>query len=123
MTLDHEIDAQPLEPAEPAVDLDLVRLYFDEIGRVRLLSAKQEVALARRIEDARRELLGLLLEIPVARRSLAEIGKGLGRGEVTAETVIVLPEGGEPDAAEVRRVSGALVGLARSARAREKVAA
>jgi RNA polymerase primary sigma factor len=107
-----------LEPAEPVTERptgakDPVRLYLDEIGRVRLLTAKQEAAIGRRIEDGRREILNQLLEIPLARRALAEVGARLRRGEVAAETVIVLPEGGEPDTAEVRRVCAALAALNR----------
>jgi RNA polymerase primary sigma factor len=111
-------EEQEVRAAETGADLDLVRLYFDEIGRVPLLTAKQEVAIGRRMEDARRDLLGRLVEIPMVRRALVDIGVRLRRGEMGAETVIVLPEGGEPDAAEVRRVSTALMGLGAKARAR-----
>jgi RNA polymerase primary sigma factor len=127
-----EMTGQPWEPETPdlvapeepdvapavAADIDLVRLYFDEIGRVRLLTAKQEAAIGRRIEEARSALLGELVEIPVARRALIDIGARLRRGQVAAETVIVLPEGGEPDAAEVRRVCTALARLGRPAEPR-----
>ena len=108
--LDDEMTGQPRQPArqdlvlheeheageaaQPGGDLDLVRLYFHEIGRVRLLSATQEAAIGRRIEEARRELVGRLVEIPIARRALAEIGAGLRRGDLEPEDVIVLPEGG-----------------------------
>ena len=99
------------DTAAPAGDKDLVRLYFEEIGRVRLLTAKQEAAIGRRIEDGRREVLLHLIGIPLARRALMEVAVRLRRGQVAAETVIVLPEGGEPDAAEVRRVCTALMQL------------
>jgi RNA polymerase primary sigma factor len=99
------------DAAGPGGDMDLVRLYFDEIGRVRLLTAKQEAAIGRRIEDARREVLRHLIEIPLARRALMDVAARLRRGETAAEAVIVLPEGGEPDAAEVRRLCTALMQL------------
>jgi RNA polymerase primary sigma factor len=95
----------------PGGDKDLVRLYFEEIGRVRLLTAKQEAAIGRRIEDGRRDVLIHLIGIPPARRALMDVAARLRRGDVAAETVIVLPEGGEPDAAEVRRVCTALMQL------------
>ncbi len=53
---------------------DLVRMYLDEVGRVRLLSAVEEVELARRAEggdaDARRQLIeaNLRLVVSLARR-------------------------------------------------------
>jgi RNA polymerase primary sigma factor len=104
-------------------DKDLVRLYFDEIGRVRLLTAKQEVAIGRRIEDGRREVLGRLIEIPLARRALAEVAGRFRRGEVAADAVILLPQGGEPVAAEVRKVCAALVRLGRFKRTTARRAA
>ena len=110
------------EAAEPSVERsadtgaerDLVRLYFEEIGRVRLLTAKQEAEIGRRIEDARRELLGLIIERPLARRLLAEVGTKLRRRELDAGAVIVLPEGGEPGTADVHRVSRTLAALGRT---------
>jgi RNA polymerase primary sigma factor len=47
-----EEDPAPVEPTMPAdaVLPDPIRLYFRQIGRVRLLTAQQEVDLARRIE-------------------------------------------------------------------------
>ena len=97
----------------PGGDKDLVRLYFAEIGRVGLLTAKQEAAIGRRIEDARREVLTQLIEIPLVRRALAEVAAQLRRGKVAADALIVLPEGGEADATEVRRVCAALTRLGR----------
>jgi RNA polymerase sigma factor (sigma-70 family) len=122
---DDEVIEQDLgTPAAGAgADRDLVRLYFDEIGRVRLLTAHQEAAIGRRIEDARRDLLARLVELPPARRALAELGGRLRRGEAAAETVIVLPEGGEPDAADVRRVCAALIALGAKGRPTERVLA
>ena len=114
---------EPWEPEEAPVglpaesgDRDLVRLYFDEIGRVRLLTAKQEVALGRRIEEARRELLRALVDVPLVRASLAELASRLRRGAVGSEAVIVIPEGGQPDAATVRRVCAALIRLGANGR-------
>jgi RNA polymerase primary sigma factor len=101
-------------------DKDLVRLYFEEIGRVRLLTAKQEAAIGRRIEDGRREVLRHLTGIPLVRRVLLETATRLRRGDLAAEVVIVLPEGGEPDAAEVRRVCAALMHLGALERGRSR---
>ena len=73
-----DLDRQPLDIAvEPS--LDGVRLYLRQIGRVPLLTAEQEVALAKRIEqgdlDAKRRMVEANLRLVVS------IAKGyLGRG-------------------------------------------
>jgi RNA polymerase primary sigma factor len=47
---DDEEDLPSLDDAGPAASADLVRVYLREIGRVPLLTAEQEVDLARRVE-------------------------------------------------------------------------
>ena len=81
-----DTDGDAAEPA-PALDLSLktpstdpVRMYLSEIGRVALLTADQEVSLARRIErrdmDAKCQLIeaNLRLVVSIARRYA---GRGL----------------------------------------------
>jgi RNA polymerase primary sigma factor len=66
-------DRAPLRGGDGAGS-DLVRMYLDEVGRVRLLSAAEEVELARRAEggdaDAKRQLIeaNLRLVVSLARR-------------------------------------------------------
>jgi RNA polymerase primary sigma factor len=77
----HGAAVEPPEDVAPKLDLsvktqsgDPVRLYLTEIGKVPLLSAAQEVALARRIErhdvDAKRKLIeaNLRLVVSIAKR-------------------------------------------------------
>jgi RNA polymerase primary sigma factor len=77
----HDAAVEPPEDVAPKLDLsvktqsgDPVRLYLTEIGKVPLLSAAQEVALARRIErhdvDAKRKLIeaNLRLVVSIAKR-------------------------------------------------------
>ena len=96
---DLDIDViEPEQPAgepesategEPGVKLDLsvkspssdpVRMYFREMGKVSLLTAEQEVSLARRIErgdaDAKRKLIeaNLRLVVSIAKR---HVGRGM----------------------------------------------
>jgi RNA polymerase primary sigma factor len=82
----------------------VVSRYFREMRRMPLLTARQEVEIGRRIEQGRRELLGRILTVPLARRTLVDLAGQIRRGEVPAELLIELPEGGAPDALEVRRL-------------------
>src|SRR4051794_14133156 len=87
-----EADGSPRDPGEPvpgektaALDLtvepslDSLRLYLREIGRVSLLTAEQEVSLAKRIE--RGDMLAKRAMIEANLRLVVSIAKGyLGRG-------------------------------------------
>jgi RNA polymerase primary sigma factor len=103
----------------PSKGEDPVRLYLKEIGKVPLLNAQQEVQIGRRIEVGQIALRRALAGIPVAVGALLEIGEQLRRGEVPADDVIVLPEGGELEAKEVRPV---LLAFARIRRLERRVA-
>jgi RNA polymerase primary sigma factor len=81
---------------------DPVRLYLKEIGKVPLLTAAQEVQIGRRIEVGQIALRRTLVAIPMAVEGLLEIGDKLRRGEMSADDVIVLPEGGELEAKAIR---------------------
>jgi RNA polymerase primary sigma factor len=88
----------------PAKGEDPVRLYLKEIGKVPLLTAQQEVQIGRRIEVGQIALRRGLAGIPMAVGVLLEVGDRLRRGETAADDVIVLPEGGELAAKEIRPV-------------------
>src|SRR5512145_2095324 len=88
----------------PAKGEDPVRLYLKEIGKVPLLNAQQEVAIGRRIKVGQIALRRALAGIPMAVRVLLDVGDRLRRNEVSADDVIVLPEGGELQPKEVRPV-------------------
>ena len=90
--------------ALPAKGEDPVRLYLKEIGKVPLLTARQEVEIGRRIEVGQIALRRALAGIPSAVRTLLDVGDRLRREEVSAEDVIVLPEGGELDPKALRPV-------------------
>jgi RNA polymerase primary sigma factor len=108
-------DTEEVTPALPEEVLtpgatrgeDPVRLYLKEIGKVPLLTARQEVEIGRRIEIGQIALRRALAGIPLAVRTLLEVGDRLRREEIPADDVIVLPEGGELDASEVKPVLSA----------------
>jgi len=114
--------AEALEPLA-AKGTDPVRLYLKEIGKVHLLTARQEVEIGRRIEEGQIRLRRALVGIPMAVRSLVEVGDRLRREQIAPDEVIVLPEGGEPDAAEVRSVLLAFARLRRLSREIERLEA
>jgi len=111
----HEEAPVPL----PTKGEDPVRLYLKEIGKVSLLTAHQEVEIGRRIEVGQIALRRALAGIPMAVRALLDIGDRLRRGEISPDDVIVLPEGGELEAKEIRPV---LLAFGRIRRLERKIA-
>ncbi len=107
------------EPSAAPRGEDPVRLYLKEIGKVPLLTAAQEVEIGRRIEVGQIALRRTLAGIPMAVQALLEIGDRLRRGEIPADDVIVLPEGGELDARELKPV---LLAFGRLRRLERKIA-
>src|SRR5437016_7217170 len=103
----------------PARGEDPVRLYLKEIGKVPLLTARQEVEIGRRIEVGQIALRRALAGIPMAVRTLLDVGDRLRREEIAADDVIVLPEGGELEPKAVRPVQ---LAFARMRRLERKIA-
>jgi RNA polymerase primary sigma factor len=133
----HAVRAEEL--AVRAKGEDLVRLYFKEIGTVALLTAEQEVEIGRRIEIGQIALRRAFAGMPMAVRALLDVGARLRRGEMPAAGVIVLPEGGELEAKEIKpvlsafarirwrentiaRLDGVITGKPRSPKSRQKAA-
>jgi len=103
---DDEVQPVPEEALTPlpAKGEDPVRLYLKEIGKVPLLTAQQEVQIGRRIEVGQIALRRGLAGIPMAVRALLDVGDRLRHNDIAADDVIVLPEGGELEAKEIRPV-------------------
>jgi RNA polymerase primary sigma factor len=99
--------------ALPARGEDPVRLYLKEIGKVPLLTAEQEVQIGRRIENGQIALRRALSGIPMAVQILLEVGDRLRSGDIAADDVIVLPEGGELEAKEIKPVLNAFMRIRR----------
>src|SRR2546430_5268360 len=98
---------------------DPVRFYLKEMGKVPLLTAAQEVQIGRRIEVGQIALRRTLAGIPMAVETLLEVSDRLRRGEIPPDDVIVLAEGGELDAKQLRPV---LLAFGRLRRLQRKIA-
>src|SRR5262245_22766113 len=67
---------------------DPVRLYLKEIGKVALLTARQEVEIGRRIEVGQIALRRALAGIPMAVAALLDVGDRLRHNAISADDVI-----------------------------------
>ncbi|HVL66900.1 MAG TPA: sigma-70 family RNA polymerase sigma factor [Vicinamibacterales bacterium] len=101
---DEEADVRPPREEEEEArfeagvsreDLDLVRLYLKTVGQRKLLTAKQEQEIGRRIEDARGEVQAKLATIPCALNTLLALAAEVKKGKAPAAELILLPDGGE----------------------------
>src|SRR5499427_6989640 len=68
----------------PARGEDPVRLYLKEIGKVPLLTARQEVEIGRRIEFGQIALRRALAGVPMAVSALLEVGDRLRHEAISA---------------------------------------
>jgi RNA polymerase primary sigma factor len=120
---DHEEQAPAVEPvaALPSKGEDPVRLYLKEIGKVPLLTARQEVEIGRRIEVGQIALRRALAGIPMAVRALLDVGDRLRRDEIPPDDVMVLAEGGELDPKAIRPVVLAFARIRRHDRKIERL--
>jgi RNA polymerase sigma factor (sigma-70 family) len=91
---DEEIE-EPVEAHVPRTDLDLVRMYLQQIGQRKLLKAQDEQRIGRAIEDARGALLAELAAIPAALDTLHALADEVRAGTAPPAELILLPDGGE----------------------------
>jgi RNA polymerase primary sigma factor len=93
---------------EESEDVDLVRVYLQQIGRRKLLKARDEQEIGARIERARGDLLAAIGAIPAARRTLLSLADSVRQGSAPAAELILLLDGGELKAENVEPVLRAL---------------
>ena len=105
----------------PAEGEDPVRIYLKEIGKVRLLSARQEVEIGQRIEAGQIKLRGALADIPMAVDRLLTLVDRLRRSEIPLDDVIILPEGGDPSPEQVRPIMAAFARMRRLERESQRL--
>ena len=88
-------EEQAFEAGVGREDVDLVRIYLQHIGKRKLLKAHEEVAIGERIENAQRDVVAALADIPGAVQTLVALADRIRtKGDPAAE-LILLPEGGE----------------------------
>src|SRR5262245_56825414 len=68
--------------------LDPVRLYLRQAARSRLLDREEEISIARRIDDGRRERIAALLGSPLGLRWLLDLPGALCDGTVEIGTIL-----------------------------------
>jgi RNA polymerase primary sigma factor len=101
-------------------DEDPVRTYLREIGRIRLLTAAEEVALGRRIEAGETAIRRALAESPAAVSSVLRLASALRRGDVSPDDLFVSADSAEFSPAALTRIRGTLARLRRLAAARRR---
>jgi len=80
---------------------DPVRMYLREMGSVELLSREGEIAIAKRIEAGREQMIGGICESPLTIKALVDWHSKIERGEILLREIIDLDAtyGGGPDGA------------------------
>jgi RNA polymerase primary sigma factor len=87
-------DAAEEEAEEEEVEVgvgktdDPVRLYLKEMGTVPLLSKEGEVAIAKRIEEGKRDAAQILYSLPFSLQDVRELGDKLRKGKISIHEVV-----------------------------------
>src|SRR5690606_31188176 len=77
---------------------DPVRMYLRKMGSVALLTREGEVEIAKRIEEAEREVLRAVLGAPMAIAAIVELGEKLKKGKIRVRDVVKdAPDQGDGD--------------------------
>jgi len=115
-----ELSSDEMEEAPqagvPDIEIDLVRTYLTSIARRKLLSAREEQEIGRRIEISRGELLAAIGTIPSALQTLVALEEAVKRGDAPAAELILLPDGGELEPSKVEPVLKAFARIRRQQR-------
>jgi RNA polymerase primary sigma factor len=120
--LDHEPGLpEEVETPLPSAAEDPVRLYLREIGKVPLLTAAQEVKIGQRIEQGQTALKRSLAAVPFVTKRLFELADQVRKKEIPPDDLILLPDGGEPKAEELKPMLAAFARIRRLEREIEKL--
>jgi RNA polymerase primary sigma factor len=82
-----EEEADELEIETSGRATDPVRMYLREMGSVSLLTREGEVEIAKRIEEGKGEVLGIVLSCPMAVKEVVNLGKAIKIGKVEIREV------------------------------------
>jgi RNA polymerase sigma factor (sigma-70 family) len=78
---------------QSAAEIDAVRHYFNQVGRVPLLKPHEERLLCQRIDVARSSVAAALLTVPAAAKQLTEQFRSVREGTTRSERLLLSPEG------------------------------
>ena len=85
----------PVDSGISREDMDLVRVYLRHVGKRKLLKAREEQELGRRMEEARGELQAALAPLVCAVKTLVSLADRVRAGSAPAAELILLVDGGE----------------------------
>src|SRR5512146_2012799 len=85
--VEEEVEEEDVEVGIGKTD-DPVRLYLKEMGTVPLLSKEGEVAIAKRIEDGKREAAQILYSLPFSLQDVRDLGDKLRKGKISIHEVV-----------------------------------
>ena len=111
-------DSEPLAAGVSREDIDIVRVYLKSVGRRKLLKAKEEQEIGRRIEAGRGELQAALGTIPCALGALLALADQVRTRLAPAAELILLQDGGE---LEPESIAPILDAFTRIAQAQERI--
>jgi RNA polymerase primary sigma factor len=84
---EEDVEEEEVEVGVGKTD-DPVRLYLKEMGTVPLLSKEGEVAIAKRIEEGKREAAQILYGLPFALQDVRDLGDKLRKGKISINEVV-----------------------------------
>jgi len=82
-----EEGGESVEDLELGRTSDPVRLYLKEMGKVSLLTREGEVAIAKRIEAGKKEVIRVILNCPVTVKEVLNLGDALREGRISVREV------------------------------------
>src|SRR5262245_9662893 len=108
-------EEEQLEAAGPVgrEEVDLVRVYLQHIGKRKLLKAAEERVIGERIENAQRDLVMMLGDIPSAVQPFVALADRIRSNGGPAAELLLRPEGGELKEEHVTPVLKALARIKR----------
>jgi RNA polymerase primary sigma factor len=86
-----EMEEEAEEEGEPGLagkTDDPVRLYLREMGMVSLLSREGEIAIAKRIEEGKREVAQVIFTIPTTIREVIALGEAVKKGKLPLREIL-----------------------------------
>jgi RNA polymerase primary sigma factor len=100
--------SEPPELGVQGADVDLVRLYLQQVGRRPLLTPPREAEVGRQLDETRAKLVAAMATIPGAIDTLVGLATLVREGRAPAAELILLPDGGELQPGRVEPVLRAI---------------